>query len=406
MNKKYIVSSGCSYGITMSSIFDNPINRYGDDGVKYKKPFSDFKYDTIYEKFCDELCYIEVSLASQSSEYISDSIIHTIDKLIKSGVSSENIYVFVEWTEYDRIAVHQEKYINSDKIKWRTNINTNEWEFCENNIEVYNSDLLLALGKVGNLLYLNPTHTCDTLIKQLGSEAIFWQNESIKYELKIPQITKLKRYIDNILKTQNFLKLNNIKYNFAFMQSEFSSWVFDEKTLLGYKKYRNDLNKPYLRLDNLNKVFVNKNYNPIASVDEDIEVVFPELKNLFNHLDLTNFWFYDSDKYRRGGIDEWCIDTYSMFGYFDDNFDFNSNSYVRFTPEWGNHPNKILYSLLHNKMCFNNTFFKVRDEWEFYINEKFNEDINCNEKTKNYLTYSKQHILNHYVTKNVNLHTI
>jgi hypothetical protein len=386
----------------MSSIFDNPINRYGDIGVTYKKSFFDFKYKDIYEKLCDELCYIEVSLASQSSEYISDSIIHTIDKLIKSGVSPEDIYVFVEWTEYDRIAVHQEKYINSDKIKWRTNINTNQWQFCENNIEVYNSDLLLALGKVGNLLYLNPTHTCDTLIKQLGSEAIFWQKESIEYELKIPQITKLKRYIDNILKTQNFLKLNNIKYNFAFMQSEFSSWVFDEKTLLGYKKYRNDLSKPYIRFDNLNKVFINKNYNPVASVTEDIEVVFPELKNLFNQLDLKNFWFYDSDKYRRGGIDEWCIDTYGMFGYFDDNFDFKSDTYVRFTPEWGNHPNKILYSLLHNKMCFNNTFFKIRDEWEYYINEKFNEDINCNEKTKNYLTYSKQHIFKHYITEKQN----
>jgi hypothetical protein len=386
----------------MSSIFDNPINRYGDIGVTYKKSFFDFKYKDIYEKLCDELCYIEVSLASQSSEYISDSIIHTIDKLIKSGVSPEDIYVFVEWTEYDRIAVHQEKYINSDKIKWRTNINTNQWQFCENNIEVYNSDLLLALGKVGNLLYLNPTHTCDTLIKQLGSEAIFWQKESIEYELKIPQITKLKRYIDNILKTQNFLKLNNIKYNFAFMQSEFSSWVFDEKTLLGYKKYRNDLSKPYIRFDNLNKVFINKNYNPVASVTEDIEVVFPELKNLFNQLDLKNFWFYDNDKYRRGGIDEWCIDTYGMFGYFDDNFDFKSDTYVRFTPEWGNHPNKILYSLLHNKMCFNNTFFKIRDEWEYYINEKFNEDINCNEKTKNYLTYSKQHIFKHYITEKQN----
>jgi hypothetical protein len=220
VNKKYIVSSGCSYGITMSSIFDNPINRYGDGGVKYKKPFSDFKYDTIYEKFCDELCYIEVSLASQSSEYISDSIIHTIDKLIKSGVSSEDIYVFVEWTEYDRIAVHQEKYINSDKIKWRTNINTNEWEFCENNIEVYNSDLLLALGKVGNLLYLNPTHTCDTLIKQLGSEAIFWQNESIEYELKIPQITKLKRYIDNIsYKSEKMKQLSGFQTNLILMEN-------------------------------------------------------------------------------------------------------------------------------------------------------------------------------------------
>ena len=400
MNKKYIVSSGCSYGITMSSIFDNPINRYGDDGIKYKKPFSDFKYTEIYEKFCDELCYIEVSLASQSSEYISDSVIHTIDKLLKKGISSEDIYVFVEWTEYDRISVHQEKYIKSNDIKWRTNINTNQWEFCENNIEIYNSELLLALGKVGSLLYLNPTHTCDTLIKQLGTDASFWQNESIEYELKIPQITKLKKYIDNILKTQNFLKLNNINYNFAFMQCEFSSWIFDKKTLLGNKKYRSETYKPYIRLDHIGKVFVNKNYNPVATPKEDIEVVFPELKTLFNQIDLNNFWFYENDKYRRGGIDEWCIDTYDMFGYFDDNFDFNSNTYVRFTAEWGNHPNKILYSLLHNQMCFNNNFFKVRNEWIEYINEKFKEDINFEGKTKNYLTYSKEYILKHYITDN------
>jgi hypothetical protein len=406
MSKKYIVSSGCSYGITMSSIFDNPITRYGDDGIKYKKAFSDFGYKEIYEKFCDELCYIEVSLSSQSSEYISDSIIHTIDKLINKGIPSEDIYVFVEWTEYDRIAVHQEKYINTNDIKWRTNVNTNQWDFCEKNIEIYNSELLLALGKVGNLLYLNPTHTCDTLIKQLGTDASFWQNESIEYELKIPQISKLKKYIDNILKTQNFLKLNNIKYNFSFMQSEFSSWIFDEKTLLGVKKYRNNLHKPFVRLDHLGKVFINKNYNPIASVNEDIEVVFPELKTLFNQLDLNNFWFYENDKYRRGGIDEWCIDNYSMFGYFEDHFDFNSDNYIKFIPEWGNHPNKILYSLLHNKMCFNNTFFKVRTEWEDYINEKFNEDINSIEKTKNYLTYSKKYILNHYITNHTNGYVI
>jgi hypothetical protein len=407
MKKKYIVSSGCSYGITMSSIFDNPINRYGDNGVDYKKPFSDFKFDTIYEKFCDDLCYIEVSLASQSSEYISDSIIHTINSLLKSGISTEDIYVFVEWTEYDRIAVHQEKYIKSDEIQWRTNINTNQWEFCENNIQIFNSELLLALGKVGNLLYLNPTHTCDTLVKQVGTDVMFWHKESIEYELKIPQITKLKKYIDNILKTQNFLKLHNIKYNFAFMQSEFSSWIMDKNSLLGLKKYRSEDHKPYIRIDHpddpsngfkMGKVFLNKNYNPTASINEDIEIVFPELKTLFDQIDLNNFWFYENDKYRRGGIDEWCIDKYGMYGYFDDNFDFKSAGYVRFIPEWGNHPNKILYSLLYNEMCFNNPFFKVRNEWVNYINEKYNEDIEYSGITKNYLTYSHKYIINNYVT--------
>jgi hypothetical protein len=402
MKKKYIVSSGCSYGITMSSIFDNPINRYSDE----IKPFLDFKFDTIYEKFCDELCHIEVSLPSQSSEYISDSIIYTVNSLLKNGISNEDIYVFVEWTEYDRIAVHQEKYMNTEKIKWESIVKPNQWGFSKN-IEIFSSEELNGLGKIGNLLYLNPTHTSDTLIKKLGTEEAYWKSVMVEYELNIPQLSKIKRYLDNILKTQTFLKLNNIAYNFGFMQSEFSSWVMDAETLSPYKKYKINIHKPYIRKqkDNINYICINKNYNPKPSITEDIEVVFPEIKVLFNQIDLENFWFYENEKYRRGGIDEWCIDTFDMFGYVDDNPIQASYGVYNF-PDWGSHPNKILYSLLHNKMCFNNKFFKVKNEWEQYITEKFFEDVNSDTMTKHYLTYSKKYIEDNHLLNTIDTSVI
>ena len=42
---------------------------------------------------------------------------------------------------------------------------------------------------------------------------------------KTTNIVFLKHYLNNIISLQNYLKSNNIKYNFCNMQSEFDGWI-------------------------------------------------------------------------------------------------------------------------------------------------------------------------------------
>ena len=89
-NYKYIVTSGCSYATTISSLEVKNL---------------DVKLDTS-----DNLIFIEVGCASQSSDWAIDSVTYTIETLFKLGVNPENIYCFVEWTQIERITINQPAY--------------------------------------------------------------------------------------------------------------------------------------------------------------------------------------------------------------------------------------------------------------------------------------------------------
>src|SRR6056300_1180513 len=78
-NSKILVNTGCSYGVMFRSMKEFT---KGND--------SDF---TVIDLHCD----------SHGSTYQKRSVIYSVSKLLKSGVSPSNIYVVTEWSQPNRL---------------------------------------------------------------------------------------------------------------------------------------------------------------------------------------------------------------------------------------------------------------------------------------------------------------
>ena len=382
-NYKYIVASGCSYATTISSLEVKNL---------------DVKLDTS-----DNLIFIEVGCASQSSDWAIDSVTYTIETLFKLGVNPENIYCFVEWTQIERITINQPAYshqlLNDNIAKEKKD--RHFYIKGKDNVviqQLYDSLNIKCLQDVHNIMsidglfYINPLHTdINDILKLNDIDFEFYFNVGLEYELRIPMEVRVKKYLDNILNLQRYLKSNLIDYNFAMMQSQFSAWVNGDNDIVVHK-YTLNPNKPMLLNNNKFKVTTKFKENLNISESDDLVSIFPQFKPLFNQIDLNNWWFYNKGGYRYGGIDEYALEEYGVHGYLsvsqDARFDTELNP-ERFIASFGYHPHPFVHVLLVNEMLFNNKFFKVSDETITKIKNMVNEDINSKNKTKHNLAISK-----------------
>jgi hypothetical protein len=382
-NYKYIVASGCSYATTISSLEVKNL---------------DVKLDTS-----DNLIFIEVGCASQSSDWAYDSIIYTVNKLFEIGVKSENIYCFVEWTQIERVTINQPVYSHqllNDNIAKEKGDRHFYIKGKDNVViqQLYDSLNIKCLQDVHNIMsidglfYINPLHTDPTDISKLNDiDFEFYFNVGLEYELRIPMEVRVKKYLDNILNLQRYLKSNLIDYNFAMMQSQFSAWGVGDNDIVVHK-YTLNSNKPMLLNNGKFKVNTKFKENLNISESDDLTNIFPQFRPLFNQIDLSNWWFYNKGGYRYGGIDEYALEEYEMYGYLsacqDARFDMELNP-ERFIASFGYHPHPFVHVLLVNEMLFNNKFFKVSDETITKIKDMVTEDINSKNKTKHNLAISK-----------------
>jgi hypothetical protein len=382
-NYKYIVASGCSYATTISSLEVKNL---------------DVKLDTS-----DNLIFIEVGCASQSSDWAYDSIIYTIENLFALGVKSENIYCFVEWTQIERVTINQPAYshqlLNDNIAKEKKDrhfyIKGNDNVVIQ---QLYDSLNIKCLQDVHNIMsidglfYITPLHTDLTDISKLNDiDFEFYFNVGLEYELRIPMEVRVKKYLDNILNLQRYLKSNLIDYNFAMMQSQFSAWGVGDNDIVVHK-YTLNSNKPMTLNNGKFKVNTKFKENLNISESDDLTNIFPQFRPLFNQIDLSNWWFYNKGGYRYGGIDEYALEEYGVHGYLsacqDARFDMELNP-ERFIASFGYHPHPFVHVLLVNEMLFNNKFFKVSDETITKIKDMVTEDINSKNKTKHNLAISK-----------------
>jgi hypothetical protein len=382
-NFKFIVASGCSYATTLSSLEVKNL---------------DVKLDTS-----DNLIFIEVGCASQGSDWAYDSTIYTIENLLKLGVPSENIYCFVEWTQIERITINQPAYshqlLNDNIAKEKKDrhfyIKGSDEELIQ---QLYNLLNIKCLQDVHNIMsidglfYINPLHTDPTDISNLNDiDFEFYFNVGLEYELRIPMEIRVKKYLDNIVNLQRYLKSNSIDYNFVMMQSQFSGWSVGDNDDVVHK-YTLNSNKPVLV--NKNKLNLNTKFKQNLNISEsdDLVNVYPQFIPLFKQIDLSNWWFYTKGGYRYGGIDEYALEEYGLHGYLFTSFDMRTTtddiSPERFTPSFGYHPHAFVHVLLINDMMFNNKFFKVSDETIDNIKTMVDEDINTKNRTKHNLAIS------------------
>lgn len=386
---KFIVSSGCSYGIMMKSLFfnhtylDNIYNQFNEDRLEYN-----------YDK--ENVIFIGAGLPSQSSEWASHSTQYIIDKLLKLGIKSENIYCFVEWTQYDRITNTTENFIDLSKIEInnllqvQTNNSTNE---ILKHFNINYSSKLPSIGIIDNCSYINSNSLIPNQI-----ENVFGLNGKVMYErhFKVHKhttnVSLLKNYFNNIISLQNYLKSNNIQYNFCNMQSEFDGWIPNGFEYQQKLKYGNAYYKYYITN---NTITQNLNYENVKNNGIHVLNAYPQISHLYNLIDFSNWWFYKENGFEFGGIDEYFLHEYDIYSYSNlMHYKSNEINLHDIVGGYNWHPTEILYTLLHNIACFNNPFVKVKDSWQEYLIKLLNEDINYKGITKHKLSCSKNYYEN------------
>jgi len=400
---KFVVSSGCSYGRLADSTF-NAFN-FLIDGERLRDEYGQFDWLDIDG---DKVISINLSLGSQGSDWQSDSLIYVVDKLFKLGIKPENIFCLVEWSQWHRVTFHPPHHYGLDLklLDFSETIKNNEFEFYIvqtnnglNNHEINNElnffrDYLKScrsittpfnVGKIDDRIYMIPRHSSIDTFKKLGSDYELFCEHIQKVENEFPLENKLKTYLDNILRTQYFLEKNNLKYNFLFMQSTLSEWSFNRDVGIIQHPLFNTGNYPYI--ENEDKWVPNPNFNPINNPESDIENVMPEIKSKIDQINFNNFWFHESERFRKGGIDEWVLDNLKETGYINIT---SRKTIGQIVPNYGEHPNMMAYIFLWNKVSLNCDFIKVKPEFEKFMWDKYWEDYNYNGVSKNNITLSKQ----------------
>lgn len=407
---KFVVSSGCSYGRLADYVFDS-FKHFCRGEELYKE----FGHSNWLDVNGDKVISLNVSLGSQGSDWQTDSLIYVVDELLKLGVKSENIFCLVEWSQWDRFSIHPPHHYGLDLklLDFREfsyeSIIRNEFEyhflhddimmdklesntilnFFREHLNLYRSNVFQNVGKIQDKIYMTVNHLNPENFKTLGGGYQLFYEDIIEVINRIPIENKISNFLNNILRAQFFLEKYKLSYNFCFMQSTLSDWVIMKNGVIGHPLFNIGTN-PYFILQD--KIVINSQYNPINNPNSDIEKIMPEIKGKVAQINLENFWFYETDKFRRGGIDEWALDNLKETGYvnithgkLDLNFSFDE-----VVPNYGEHPNMVTYILLWNKVASNCDFVKVKPEFEKFVSEKYWEDYNFDGITKNNITISKK----------------
>lgn len=407
-NYKFVVSSGCSYGRLADYTFN--IFDYLIEGKRLRDEYGEVDWLDIDG---DKIISINLSLGSQGSDWQSDSLIYVVDELLKLGIKPENIFCLVEWSQWHRFSVHPPHHYELDFNKFdfeefnfgpmcrfefyeiQRGVTLTHGDVREDLSFFYNyfnflrSNEFPNLGSIQDRLYMIPRHTNPSHFQKLGPEYEFFYEDILKIENRLPVENKLKTYFDNILRTQYFLEKNNLKYNFLFMQSTLSDWKFSKNGVLNHPLFNVGLS-PYVIVGGA--AVLDPKFNPTNNPQSDIEKVMPEIKTKMDQINFDNFWMYETERFRRGGIDEWAMDNMTELGYVEispNKLDYNF-TIDEVLPNYGHHPNLVSYIMLWNKVAFNCNFVKVKPEFEKFIWEKYMEDYNYDGITKHNITLSKK----------------
>ena len=389
---KFIVASGCSYGRIPEFTF-RPFNWSCNSNLSKE-------YGEDWLLMDDDTVVINTSMGSQGSDWQSDSTIYVCQKLLDLGVDSKNIYTLVEWSQWHRFSVHPFNYVklDLDLFDWekknfyydllqKENLESTSLEpiqFLLDELEIYNSKKILTIPKLKDKIYISPCHMPMDSFSEIGPDFKYFLEKAQEIELSFPLENKIKTYLDNILRTQFFLEKLGIKYNFLFMQSTLSGWENNDGLLIHDLPSRLEVQ----RVDHkLKKIVINDDYNPINDNLKDLEIVSPETSNQIKQLNFDNIWFYENERYRRGGIDEWTIDNFKEVGYIRKCGDFYPEDIVS---GFNNHPGFLPYTLLWNKVTTNCDFIKLKKSCEDFLTKRFWEDYESNDMTKNGITISKK----------------
>ena len=309
---KYIINTGCSYGVMFMSFKEFT-----------KGNNNDFK---IIDLHCD----------STGADYAKRSVVYTISKLIEQGVSPKDMYVITEWSQPNRLHIELPQEFCDEILKgedWaleKTFVLDNTFNRIENEYPIEFVGKYKSLTTVfGDRVYANIEHL------DLDS----FENKNLHYYIKEfiknspinnKPIDRLENYLTNILDLQSFLKSNGIQYSFFLMNNSFEGY-YDNFSNFSYTDETSDtVQKDEIILPNLS------DFNHIKDFSD-------YLKKTWNLIDLSNFHFYKTNNFNFGGIDEYAMEKYGHESYFAGTNPWDIPEDGSYVTSFGAHPHESIY---------------------------------------------------------------
>lgn len=258
MNNKILVTAGCSF-------------------TADKPTWANYLAESLDTE------HHNVAMSGAGNHVISSEVIRKVEKLINSGIDPKNLIVGVQWSGVFRFDLVIDSSLDT----------------------VIERPVHLANGQEDRAWPM-PVDTQNTWLMTAGStHKGFWPS----YYMIMSKEQAYTETIENVLRTQWYLKSKNIKY---FM---FTGW--DILTEGAVDKLHNDvMTKP--------NQFTDDNYD--SSENKLISDNCKWFGYLFDMIDFDCFWVYNSPTTKMGGMIQWLRDTQPPNTVFRSNNDFHPSN--------------------------------------------------------------------------------
>jgi len=363
---KYIVTSGCSFTRQYRRIgITGTADDFMDDSI------SQWKWPHFIQSEYPDYKVLNYGNPTNDNAVIAKSIMYGVSELIKSGVSTSDIKVIVQWSGWSRnsVFISKEKqkeknyFLNKEFIKER-----DKDRYPINEDFAHINDFINVpknyIGEHGYFVLSGGYHNDHVKTK---SKEYF--EDYVDHVFSVDE--RMIEYLNNILLIQYFCKANGIDYTCFTMHNNFSKDYVNEDR---FPMWKPDNSK----LSEANHV-VNEKYIPITWFNDD-KIQFedkPYIKYLFDMVDFSKFWFYKEEGVTKyGGQVEWSIKKYDD-SEVSDNENIPNIIWLEYRGEWdgGKRTKQELIEFLektvywqHTSPYLNRKF--VKEELKAFLNEK------------------------------------
>lgn len=344
---KYIVNTGCSYGVMFRSFKSFVVSNNNN-----------FR---IIDLHCD----------SHGAEYQKRSVIYIVSQLLSNGISPEDIFVIVQWSQPNRlfteIPIEHSKFILKEKNNLEPSffIDNSFNHICDNNITpIFKYKSLCTV--FGDRIYINPD-VDDVNYIDNSILAAYIDNYKKNSTINDKPIDRMESYLQNILHLQNYLNSNSIEYSYHLMNN----------TLNGYdENFTHDYTDEFV----INEL-KNKNIKiPKLKSKLSIKDFSSYLNAIWNQIDFTKFIFYQTDTIDFGGIDEYAMEKFGHISYYSCMNEWEKSDDIN--AYFGSHPHdsvyvdffrEYMYEKIHH--IIGDLTFDMSDRWSVNKHNSIRENL-------------------------------
>lgn len=286
---KYIVASGCSF-----TRQEKRLNLEGTDSDYLSDFLEMWRWPHWIQKLYGVKLY-NMGSATNDNWTIARSTIYKVDKLLKDGISPDDIKVMIQWSSWPResffVSTHKNKELGQtlDVKTHHTLAHISDW-IEEKEFNGQNGYWFLSGG-----------HNLDHVENKVKN----FMYPYMEYIKSMEQC--FINHLEAKLYLQNYLNANNIKYCSFDIQNNFSKEFVAEEGF-GFPDYRENTNQKYS-----DKIYFDK-FIP-NTWKSDLEYDYsdkPYIKQLLGMLDESNHWYYEEEGLTKyGGQIEWAIRNFN-----------------------------------------------------------------------------------------------